>query len=826
MAAGNQNGEQYLPDGSFDFSGGVDSSVVTTLQSKLVPNGLPRDSLAWLNNATVRGGGITQRTGLERIKTLFGAGGHFQGGYLYEPDSANPYLVFAVSGVLYAALLEEPFSVTDLTAGNPSLQNPPGAERCFFCQGENWLIIQAGDFLTAPVPTLPLFYNGLTLRRSIGIVTAAPLPQPGQNELPAATAMDYYAGRLWYAQARTYAAGDMVGGPSGTPAQHKRDSIFNVTENPLAFGGDGFTVPTNAGNIRAIYHSANLNATLGQGPLYIATRKTIYSLEVPVTRTDWINASSQNQPLQTVVQLVNGSVNDRSVVKVNGDVFYQSLEPAIRSFQVSLRNFGQWANTPISQNELRALAVNDRGLMRFSGGIAFDNRMLQCALPVLAGDGVNVVHQALLPLDFETVSNLRTVGPTDVSGTSAMSAPVWEGAYDGLQFLQLFVGDFGGLDRAFAAVISEVDQSLQIWEFKTGSTRDAEDNRVTWAFESPAFTWWTSGLETKRKQLKGGEIWADNIQGTVDIDIYYREDADPCWRFWTHQQVCASRNCVEADQVCVAYPPKEYRAGYRYPIVLPEPPPACDPNAIRPTTIGYQFQVKILIKGWMRVRGLILYAIPHTEPQYHGLACQPKATAPGLRKIPVQTFIPAASGSVQPPAPTPGPPPPPPPPPPGPPPCVIQLVGNSLVNTSSQNVRVASSFFEQGALVFNAGDSIDLVSYSFLHYGDPPLGNHVFYPNADNCPPLNVTFLVQPAFPVITPPPGSCAVLLSSPITLANASASPVAIASTFFVGGTYLLGQWGFVNLHDYWATNVGGTPSGTYLFTPSGCAAISITF
>ena len=45
---------------------------------------------------------------------------------------------------------------------------------------------------------------------------------------------------------------------------------------------------------------------------------------------------------------------------------------------------------------------------------------------------------------------------------------------------------------------------------------------------------------------------------------------------------------------------------------------------VRPSTIGYQFQVKVLIKGWCRVRGLLMYAIPHTEPQYHGIACPPK----------------------------------------------------------------------------------------------------------------------------------------------------------------------------------------------------------
>lgn len=469
MASAKSNTE-YLPDGSFDWSGGVDSSVVTTLQSTLNPGGLARNQLAWMFNCTVRGGGILQRTGWQPLAGPL-ASGYWQGGFIYEPDGGDPYLVCQISGILYSVLLEAPYTITDLTGGNPLLANPASpsaAETAWFCQAENYLVIQAGDYYTSANPTLPLFWNGTTLRRSIGITTSTPSGMlPNINEIPAATCMDYFNGMLWYGQARQISAGDMVGGPSGTLANHFRDSVLSVTENPLCFGGDGFTLPTNAGNIRAIFHSANLNATLGQGSLFISTRKAIYSLSVPTTRTDWINASATNQPTMIVVQLVNGAVNDRSVVKVNGDVFYQSLEPAIRSLQVSVRNFGQWGNTAISQNELRALQVNDRGLMRFSGGIFFDNRLLELVLPTFAADGVNVVHQAILPLDFEVVSNLNTQDQA-----TAMAPPVWEGSWYGIQFLQLFEGDFGGLQRAFGLVISDVDGSINVWELTTSNRED------------------------------------------------------------------------------------------------------------------------------------------------------------------------------------------------------------------------------------------------------------------------------------------------------------------------------------------------------------------
>lgn len=629
--AKSSDGTIYLPDGAFGWSGGVDSSLVTTVQSALNPGGLPRNALSWLNNATVRGGGITQRTGFQPLLKLI-ASGRWQGGTepLYEPDGANPYLVCSIDGHIYSALLEPPYTITDLSVAF-GLFNPPNAEMAFFAQGESFLVIQAGDYYTNPVPTLPLFWNGTILRRSIGITTTvAPAMAPGINELPAATCMWYHGSRMWYAQGRAVAAGDIAGGPSGTALYHFRDSIISVTENPLCFKGDGFTLPTTAGNIRALREEVNLNASVGDMRLLIWTRKCVFALWVPLTRADWISADVSKGPTIVPVQRENGAVGDRCVAAANGDWFYQSFEPGIRSLITAMRQYNQWGNTPISQNEQRALAQNDRGLMRFSSGIVFDNRLLMAVLPKLAGDGVNVIHQAILPLDFDVVSNLASQGDSSTAGT--MTAPVWEGALDGLNILQLFEGDFGGLPRAFAAVISDVDGSIDVWEITNSNRFENGDNRVTWSPEFPAFTWGTAGLEFKLKNLKGGELWVDKVVGRVDMQVFYRADADPCWRFWFITDLCAAR--CEDESPLSAYPCQPFPEGYKFPIVFPEPPPnLCDSMGVRPTTIGYQFQVKIMLKGWCRIRGLILYAIPHTDPQYHGIAC-PTSIPQGMAKLP------------------------------------------------------------------------------------------------------------------------------------------------------------------------------------------------
>lgn len=597
-----------IATGSLDFSGGVDSVKVTTVYSSSNPEGLKSNELSWLNNGTVRDGGITQRTGWQPLTQIFGSAGLFQGGFLYEPANANPHLIVSISGHIYRVLCEAPYTVTELinpgpyTATNPRY-NPATQPLAFFCQGEQFLIIQAGDLVT-----LPLFYDGITIRRSIGIVTASPLQAPGQNELPAATCMDYFQGRLWFAQGRTYGAGDIVGGSAGTAKYSRKDAILNVTECPLIIGGDNFTVPDNAGNIRALKHAANLDSTLGQGNFYIFTRKAVYSLAVPTTRTDWIATTGSNIPKQTVVLLNNGSVNDRSVVAVNSDLYFQSLEPNIRSFVTATRYFSQPGNIPISANEQRILQFNDRSLMQYSSGIYFDNRLLQAVLPVQRPQGV--VNQAIIPFDFVPANYYQTSTKT----------PNWEGHYDGLDFFQLFAGDFGGRERAFGAILSRADSSIQLWELTNSNRFENGDNRVQWYFESPAWTW---GDEFLLKELAAGELWVDKLFGDVIFTVEYRPDSDTCWYPWHHWQVCSARtSCEDVNNPVCGYPATAYREGFRQTMTLPKPKPYCNASTGRPSTQGFQFQLRVTIKGWCRVRGILLHAYKRQRALYEQLICK------------------------------------------------------------------------------------------------------------------------------------------------------------------------------------------------------------
>lgn len=582
-----------LTDGSTDFIGGVDSGVVPSYEGPGNPNGLKRNRIAWGTNVNCRGGGLSPRFGWTKLVEDAPWDGLFQGAYMYAPDGGFPYIVMSVGGEIWRVRVDSDNGVQNI--GIPGDPNPPLVDQAFMVQGEQFLIIQAGDFTT-----LPLFWDGTTMRRSLGLGVAAP-----QRELPPAGPMDYFMGRIWYAVGRTYTAGDIVNGPSGTPPYRQRDSILHVTENPLALAGDGFIVPIAAGNIRCLEHSANLNTQLGQGSLYVFTREAIFATDPPVKRADWI---ALTEPLQRVAQDRYGSYGDRGVVPVNGDLFYQGTD-GIRSLFVSVRNFQQWGNVPLSKEINRVMAFNDRSIMRFYSGIEFDNRMLQTILPI--STPVGTAFQGVVPLDFDLISSLGDRLP-----------PAWLGLWEGLDILQLLQGDFGGLQRAFAIIVSRLTGKIEVWELSLASlTEEDEEKRINWQFETGAYSW---DNPFQLKELVGGELWVDRLRGTVRFIVDYKPDQSSCWHFWHAWTECNAQNCEEDTQEtepCPEYPTQEYCPSYRSVMDLPRPTSNCESATSRPTNFGYQFQVRVRVRGQCRIRGVLVHAHERERAPYQQLVC-------------------------------------------------------------------------------------------------------------------------------------------------------------------------------------------------------------
>lgn len=582
-----------LTTGSVDFSGGVDSASVPTIIGENNPNGLKFNQLPWGQNITVRGGGISHRQSFHkraRFNLFEEDMGLFQDAYMYEPLGADPYHIVQIAGRTFK--VDNDWNITEITI--PGDPNPADLPQSWMCQGERFLVIQDGV-------SVPLCWDGVTLFRLNSTAYF--------QRLPIGEAMAYYMGRFWVSLGREVWGSDIVGRPgtpsSGTAAYNYTDSILNMTENTFESLGGSFLMPTNSGNIRGLSYAANLDTALGEGLLFIFTREAVYSMNITAERATWQN---QSEPVIRVAQLNFGSVSDRCIVKVNGDLFYQSLEPGVRSLMMAIRYFGQWGNKNISHEEDRVLKYNDRALMKTATGIQFNNRVLQAILPYETS--VGTAFRGIMPLDFEIISSLQQELP-----------PAWEGIWEGLDFLKLLQADYGGLQRAFAIVRSRVDGGIEIWEI-TDELRDEDDTRITWQFESPSYTW---GKPFSLKRLDAFELWIDKLYGKVNFTLEYRENQNPCWRPWKTWNECAARNdCEFLDTIQPCdYPSQTYSQQYRSTMLVGPPPIFCDStqNPSNPTNLGYSFQIRLTVSGTCRIRGYVLHAFPEVTAPYKGIVC-------------------------------------------------------------------------------------------------------------------------------------------------------------------------------------------------------------
>ncbi len=255
------------------------------------------------------------------------------------------------------------------------------------------------------------------------------------------------------------------------------------------------------------------------------------------------------------------------------------------------------------------LQFSNRALLSFGFGVVFNNRLLESQLPIQLPQGV--IHQALVPLDFISMSTF-----------AASQQPIWEGMYEGLQFLQGSTGDYGGLERCFFSVVSEKDSSIQLWEMVQAAKFDADNTddskRIQWQIEFPAFTW---GDFFQLKRLVGDELSVDRLLGTVIFQMDYRPDGQTCWLPWHAWQACSAKNSAEDCSNPITYPLTQLGECYKANMTLPKPPVTCDLCMTRPSDIGYQFQTRLTIKGFCRIRGTMLKVNKVDESLYHNLIC-------------------------------------------------------------------------------------------------------------------------------------------------------------------------------------------------------------
>ena len=464
-------------------------------------------------------------------------------------------------------------------------------------QAEQWALFQDGR-------NRCLIYNGSTSRRA------------GSTEVPPGSAMAYGLGRLWVATPDGYgfSAGDLVYGSSGDPARGYRDSILKWTENSFLAGGGRFSVPTDSGPITGMRFIANLDVVLGQGPLQVFTEGGSFSVRVPANRSQWnLFGYDQNgtlaetaiDPIQTVSLLRNGSVSDLSIVANNSDFFFRSID-GIRTFQLTRRQFGTWANTPISRQVRWAIDEDPQDLLLYGSAVMYDGRYLCLCAPQLEDRGV--VHKGMVSMDFD--SNEWTED----------RPPTWDGLWTFSFAYQIIGGIYNGNDRCFVYT-RNVDGEVELYELDKRNHEDQADadvsTRIRWAFESSEIAFPTendTGL-FNLKSLYGAEVRTVDMENTVGFIMRWKPDRHSCWFRWADWEECCPigpdcgiYNTAECRDWTNSNPQSRSAMG------IPQPADVYDSVNCIPARNFYTIQIRVDVRGYCRITGIRLAAKPIAQP--------------------------------------------------------------------------------------------------------------------------------------------------------------------------------------------------------------------
>lgn len=579
-----------LTDGQLSFERGVDTYRA--------PIRVPRNQLCLLVNGTTRGDFIGPRSGWRQLPLTFENSeqqegfedGYFQAFSGYVPDAGPSHVVFSTSGVLYRINALADLSVQTIAVPNA---RPTNRQQVWFTQGELFLICQDGQ-------SKPLIYWGSEARESDVFGQNANDPDGGPAfEVPVGTCMAYSGGRLWVTlpDGRSFVAGDGVNGPTGTAAFSSRDSILKFTENQYWDGGFPFAVPANMGPIRAMIPVANLDTSLGQGPLQVFTPSGCFSIEAPFDRAAW--AVMQN-PIKTVSLFDMGALSPVGLTLVNGDVWYRSMD-GVRSFFIARRDFGTWGNRSMSAEVSRHLQDDDVNLLKFCSAALYDNRLLVTCAPTRDPDH-GVYHSGLVALDFLPLSSIQGSSP-----------PAWDGLWAGHDILQIQTVESEGVPHVFAAVLAPEDENgdrkIQLWTLDRNAGRDTDalgvHTRLTRAIEGARLDF---NARLEQKLLEACEIWVDKIRGTVDFTLSYRPDEYPCWFEWKHWQVCSTIERCPGDAIDGCMPDLNLKPQFRTRISGLRPPDGLITSTGQPSRLGYGFQIRLDIEGDCEVTAIRLLA--------------------------------------------------------------------------------------------------------------------------------------------------------------------------------------------------------------------------
>ena len=489
--------------------------------------------------------------------------------------------VVSVGGYLYRLRIGPQYKDGDTYEAITMPQAPyPNAKRVWMCQTVESLVVQ--NFIDTPI-----IYDGSDAR----------LSKIADGEVPKGRQMAYGNGRLWVAtDEQTLVAGDIKQREYGT------ELLF--TETNYLSGGGSFTFPRGITALGFI----PTTGTSDYGALMVYSADTVDSLRADVTdRDSWASIPS----FITTVLRHSGCAGQTSLVEVNQDLYWRDSEGGIRSIRAGMADESGAGNSPISWEVSRLTNFDSHQLLDDCPAINFGNRLLIGSSPFLNPNG-GTSWKALVALDFAPISTM-----------AGKSSPEYDGEWAGLNITHMFTGKFNGVQRAFAIHCGDKgdnslweimpDNSSMIADRTLDCTESAfVDSRVTCYEETRSCDF---GEPTHKKRLERIDVYLAEIQGRVDVELYWRTDNNQKWQKADEMTFCAQMSdpVIEGE---TSHAWKNLRPQQRVQMKAFTLPVSHDAISKYALHTGFRFQFRVVWTGHMKRHMLVAHASALNETQY------------------------------------------------------------------------------------------------------------------------------------------------------------------------------------------------------------------
>lgn len=537
------------------------------VSSAVAPELLPDNQNAWMFNGQNRGGKPSTRPPIVHCLDL--PEGLIQGGESFSVQ--NGMIVASIAGRMFRIRVNaNSFSWEEIPLG---FINSPVVKQVWMTQTIETLVIQDGQ-------SDPILYNGSVA------------PRAGPTQVPRGRMMAYGNGRLWVAvDANNLEAGDIR---TGTPS-----SELYFTEATYLLGGGKLFFPQ---ALRAL----SFIPVTGQsdyGVLLAYSDDETKAIRADITsRDDW----GQVPGFVTDILRSVGASSQWSIASVNQDLYWRDSNTGIRSIRNALADEAGPGSSPVSREVSRLVDYDSQQLLAFCSSVYHDNRLLMTSSPYLMSNG-GTGFKSLVSLDFATLSTMQGKSP-----------PAFDGQWSGLNFVKLISGKFNGQNRAFTLVTDDQGNN-QLWEFKNRGRADLTSDCGTGVqIESPIkcyleYPLRNFGVNKVRKRLERCDVWLSQVDGPLDLQVYWLSDNSAKWLLWDEAPTCAQTTdpATEMPHVWKNLLPQE-RPQFKT-FTIPE---GVNEVVKYATSVGFEFQIRLVWTGRCRIHRMMLFGTILDDPNY------------------------------------------------------------------------------------------------------------------------------------------------------------------------------------------------------------------